>query len=166
MQYSAFTRDIENESGTHLLRTCRELGVSVVCYSPLGRGILTGFFTTRESVSGPGDLRATYFPWWSEENVEANARYVNQFKAFAEKKGCSASQFALAWLLKQGDDIIPIPGTKKIKYLEENWASLRIELTVNEEAEVRKFLESVELQGYRSLPEAKSGAFVDTKEEA
>ncbi|KAI1611279.1 NADP-dependent oxidoreductase domain-containing protein [Exophiala viscosa] len=166
VQYSAFTREIENESGTHLLRTCRELGVAVVCFSPLGRGLLTGTFSTKESVSGPGDLRSSYIPWWSEENVEANAKYANQFKVFADKKGCTASQLALAWLLKQGDDIIPIPGTKKVKYLEQNWASLNVELTDEEEAEIRKFLESVQLQGHRGAPQAKATEFVDTKEEA
>ncbi|KAK4942765.1 hypothetical protein LTR10_017525 [Elasticomyces elasticus] len=165
VQYSAFTREIEYEAGTDLLRTCRELGVAVVCFSPLGRGLLTGTFNTKESVTGPGDLRGSYIPWFSEENLEANAKYVNQFKAFADKKGCTPSQLALAWLLKQGDDIIPIPGTKKMKYLEQNWASLNVELTDEEEAGIRKFLESVELQGHRTAAQAKASEFADTVEE-
>lgn len=158
--------DIERASGTNLLETCRELGVAVVCYSPLGRGLLTGAFTTKESISGANDLRATHFPRFSEENLEANVKLVSQFKAFADKKGCTTSQLAIAWLLKQGDDIIPIPGTKKIKYLEENWGSLDIHLTDDEEAEIRKFVENVEMSGYRSMPAGMSFAFADTKEES
>jgi aryl-alcohol dehydrogenase-like predicted oxidoreductase len=165
VEYSPFVRDIEQAEGTHLLETCRELGVTVVCHSPLGRGLLTGAFTTRESVSGPDDARATHFPWFSEENFEANRKLVGQFKALADKKGCTASQLAIAWDLKQGDDIIPIPGTKKIKYLEENWASLDVALTDDEEAEIRAFVESAELSGYRSMPAGKAFAYVDTKEE-
>ncbi|KIV81187.1 hypothetical protein PV11_08624 [Exophiala sideris] len=166
VQYSAFTREIEHEAGTNLLRTCRELGVAIVCFSPLGRGLLTGTFNTKESVSGPGDLRGSYIPWFSEENLEANAKHVNQFEAFADKKGCTPSQLALAWLLKQGNDIIPIPGTKKIKYLEHNWGSLNVELTDEEEAGIREFLESVELQGHRTAPQAKASEFADTVEDA
>lgn len=166
MEYSPFTLDIERESGTNLLDTCRELGVAVVCYSPLGRGLLTGAFTTKESVSGEGDMRAVHFPRFSEENIEGNAKLVNHFKKLAEKKGCTASQLAIAWLLKQGDDIIPIPGTKKVKYLEENWGALDVKLTDEEEARIREFAESAELLGYRSTPAGKVHAFVDTKEEA
>lgn len=166
MEYSPFVLDIERASGTNLLETCRELGVAVVCYSPLGRGLLTGAFTTRESISGAGDLRATQFPRFSEENLEGNVKIFNQFKVFADKKGCTTSQLAIAWLLKQGDDIIPIPGTKKIKYLEENWEALDVHLTDDEEVEIRKFVESAELLGYRSVAVGKAFAFVDTKEEA
>jgi len=166
MEYSPFELDIEHESGTNLLETCRELGVAVVCYSPLGRGLLTGAFTTRESVSGANDLRATHFPRFSEENFEANVKLVSQFKTLADKKGCTTSQLAIAWLIKQGDDIIPIPGTKKIKYLEENWASLDIHITDDEEAEIRKFVKSAEILGYRSTTAGIAFAFADTKEEA
>ncbi|KAL9106238.1 MAG: hypothetical protein Q9227_008706 [Pyrenula ochraceoflavens] len=166
MEYSVFVRDIEHASGTDLLATCRELGVTVVCYSPLGRGLLTGAFTTRESVMGANDFRATHFPWFSEENLDANVKLVNQFKALAEKKGCSASQLAIAWILKQGEDMIPNPGTKKMKYLEEDWAALDVNLTDEEEAEVRKFVEGAEVAGHRSMPMSKAFAYVTTKEEA
>lgn len=123
MEYSPFVLDIEKARGTNLLQTCRELDVAVVCYSPLGRGILTSSFTTRDAFKGEGDMRAATFPRFSEENFDTNAKLVNQFGDLAAKKNCTVSQFALAWLLKQGDDIFPIPGTKKIKYLEQNWAS-------------------------------------------
>ena len=166
MEYSPFVLDIEGASGTNLLQTCRDLGVAVVCYSPLGRGLLTGALATRESVSGAGDLRATQFPRLSEENLEANNKLVSEFKAFADRKGCTTSQLAFAWLLKQGDDIFPIPGTKRIQYLEENWSSLDVHLTGDEEAEIRKFVESAEILGCRSMPAGKALAFVDTKEEA
>lgn len=165
MEYSPFVLDIENASGTNLLQTCRELDVAVVCYSPLGRGLLTGAFTTKESISSEKDMRSQY-PRFSEENLEANVKLVSQFKAFADKKGCSTSQLAIAWLLKQGDDIIPIPGTKKIKYLEDNWASLDVHLSDDEEAEIRKFVETVEIAGHRSVPSGRSIAFANTKEES
>jgi aryl-alcohol dehydrogenase-like predicted oxidoreductase len=118
MEYSPFSLEIEQASGTNLLETCRELGVAFVCSSPLGPGLLTGSFSTRESISGANDFRAKSFPRSSEENLEANAQLVSQFKVLADKKGCTRSQLAIAWLLKQGDDIIPIPRTKNIKYLE------------------------------------------------
>ena len=156
--------DIEQESGTNLLQTCRELGVALVCYSPLGRGLLTGEFTTRESVTGANDLRATHFPRFSEENLPANVKLVSQFKHLADKKGCTSSQLAIAWILKQGDDLIPIPGTKKMKYLEDNWGALNIHLTDEEEAEIRQFVESAEVSGYRSTLSGKSSAFANTKE--
>lgn len=137
-----------------------------MCSSPLGRGLLTGTFMTRESVSGADDLRGQHFPWFSEDNIDANAKLMGQFKAMAEGKGCTAAQLALAWTLKQGEDVIPIPGTKKIKYLEENWAALGVQLSDGDEKEIRKFVENAELAGYRSMDVAKVFAFVETKEEA
>ena len=116
-------------------------------------------------MSGAGDLR-TAFPRLSGENLEANIKLVNQFKAFADKKGCTPSQLAIAWVLQQGDDLIPIPGTKRIKYLEENWGSLSVHLTDDDNAEIRKFVESTEVNGYRSVPAGSAFAFANTKEEA
>jgi len=143
-EYSQFQLDIEQEYSTNLLSTCRGLGVSVVCYSPLGRGLLTGAFTTKESVSSPDDMRGAFFPRFTEENIAANVELVNRFKVLADKKQCSTSQLALAWLLKQGENIIPIPGTKRIKWLEENWGALDVELTEDEEKEIREFGKGVE----------------------
>lgn len=111
-------------------------------------------------------MRGKVFPRFSEENLEANVKLVNQFKALADKKGCTTSQLAIAWILKQGDDIIPIPGTKKITYLEENWGSLDVHLTDGEQAEIRAFVENAELAGYRSIAAGKANAYADTKEEA
>lgn len=165
MEYSPFERDIESTFGTDLLKTCRELGVAIVCYSPLGRGLLTGAVSTKESVSGANDFRGSYYPRFSEENLDANIGLVNQFKTISDQKGCTPSQLAIAWLLKQGDDILPIPGTKKIRYLEENWNSLAVHLTDEEEVEIRKFVESVEMCGHRSMSVDGVVAFADTREE-
>ena len=165
-EYSPFTRDIEGATGKHLLETCRELGVAVVCYSPLGRGLLTGAFSSKESISGAGDGRSAQFPRFSEENLGSNAKLVAQFKEFADRKGCTPSQLALAWLLKQGHDIFPIPGTKRIECLDENWASLDVDLTTEEEGEIRDFVEKNDMSGYRSTLSGIAHAFVDTKEEA
>jgi aryl-alcohol dehydrogenase-like predicted oxidoreductase len=119
IEYSPFVGDIEGKSGTNLLAACRELSVAIVCYAPFGRGLLTGTLTSKESVTGAGDARGTHMPRFNEENLAGNIKIMNQFKPFAGKKGCSMSQLALAWLVKQGNDIIPIPGTTKIRYLEE-----------------------------------------------
>ena len=165
MEYSPFTREIEDESGTNLLQTCRELGVTVVCYSPLGRGLFTGTIASRDDISGKDDHRPGFFPWFSEENFDANVKVVGQLKTMAEKKGCTATQLVLAWIMKQGDDFIPIPGTKRVKYLEENWRSLDVDLSEEEVAEVRKFVESAELAGKRGPNMGKKMTFMDTPEE-
>jgi len=165
MEYSPFVLDIEGPTGTDILATCRELGVAIVCYSPLGRGLLTSTFSNGEPLGDEKDLRQVAFPRLMEKNREANIKLVNEFRAFADKKGCTTSQLSIAWLLKQGDDIVPIPGTKKIKYLEENWGALDVHLTDEEEGEIRKFVESAEIVGGR-VPEVFSyKTLVDTKEE-
>lgn len=154
--------DIEGESGTNLLQTCRELGVTIVCFGPIGRGLLTGTVTGAKSVAGAGDIRPQWIPRFQEGNLEKNLKIVNQFKALADKKGCTPSQLAIAWVLKQGDDFIPIPGTKRIKYLEANWASLDINLSDEEESEIRKIVGNAELAGF----EVKPSSYTDTKEES
>ncbi|GAE00136.1 aldo-keto reductase, putative [Paecilomyces variotii No. 5] len=165
VEYSPFLLDVETEASGNLLQTCRELGVAIVCSSPLGRGMLTGAFMTKESLSGEGDMRVQMFPRFQEENFDTNTKLVAQFKTFADKKGCTPSQLALAWLLKQGDNVIPIPGTKKIKYLEQNWDALKVQLSDGEEAEIRRFLESADVKGYKSPEEAKQIDRLDTKED-
>ncbi|KAH8799862.1 NADP-dependent oxidoreductase domain-containing protein [Xylogone sp. PMI_703] len=160
VEYSAFVLDIEGERGTNLLQTCRELGVAVVCFGPIGRGILTGTVTGSESISGTGDIRTQWVPRFQEDNLKKNLKVVNHFKALADRKGCTSAQLALAWVLKQGDNIFPIPGTKKIKYLEANWAALDIYLSDAEEAEIRKLVAGAELAGFETHP----SAYVDTKE--
>ena len=153
--------DIEGERGTNLLQTCRELGVAVVCFGPIGRGLLTGTVTGSESIAGSGDIRTQWVPRFQGENLEKNLKVVKQFKALADKKGCTPSQLAIAWVLKQGDDFIPIPGTKRIKYLEANWAALEISLSDGEEAEIRNIVGNSELAGFETSP----SSYADTKEE-
>lgn len=156
---------MEGVESSHLLATCRELGVAVVCHSPLGRGLLTGTLT-KESLTQEGDMRAGALPRFTGENFEANVKVAARFKELADKKGCTSAQLALAWLLKQGDDVIPIPGTKKIKYLEENFDAINIQLSSEDEAEIRKFLESADFAGGRMPEQYSSMIYVDTKEDS
>jgi aryl-alcohol dehydrogenase-like predicted oxidoreductase len=122
-EWSLWTRGIEAE----IVPTARELGVGVVAYSPVGRGFLTGRFASADSLA-EDDFRRTH-PRFSEENFDANLRLVERVKEMAEQVGCTPVQLALAWLLHQGDDVVPIPGTKRIRYLEENVAAAHISLT-------------------------------------
>lgn len=163
-EYSPFVLDIEGPTDTDLLATCRELGITVVCYAPLGRGLLTSTFGSGEYGSDKKDMRPAHLPRFMEENRAANMKLVNQFKELAEKKGCTTAQLSLAWLLKQGEDIIPIPGTKTIKYLEENWGALDVHLTDDEELEIRKFVENAEVAGGKAPPGVTT--LIDTKEES
>ncbi|MDP9884953.1 aryl-alcohol dehydrogenase-like predicted oxidoreductase [Sinomonas atrocyanea] len=127
-EYSLFTRDLEDE----ILPTIRELGIGLVPYSPLGRGILTGQITA-ESLAKEGDARSSrYFPRFQGEALEANLRLVDKVKEIAAAKGVTAGQIALAWVLAQGEDVVPIPGTKRVKYLEENAAARDVELSRDE----------------------------------
>ncbi|KAH8681806.1 putative aldo-keto reductase [Xylariales sp. PMI_506] len=144
IEYSPFAREIEGPIGTHLMATCRELGVAIVAYSPLGRGILTSSFNNSNAAEDP---RAALFPRFQGENRDKNAQVINQFGVLAKRKGCTIAQFALSWLLKQGNDVFPIAGTKKVRYLQENWGALDVHLTDEEEADARAFLESTGLDG-------------------
>jgi aryl-alcohol dehydrogenase-like predicted oxidoreductase len=110
-----------------LLSTCRELGIGFVAYSPLGRGFLTGQFKRFEDFP-PDDYRR-FSPRFQGENFQKNLDLVHKVEEIAKEKGCQPSQLALAWVLAQDDNIIPIPGTKRRKYLEENIAALNIELS-------------------------------------
>ncbi|HEY8452010.1 MAG: aldo/keto reductase [Micromonosporaceae bacterium] len=124
MEYSLFTRDVvEGE----MLATCRELGVAVVAYSPIGRGWLTGTITSPDQFA-EGDFRRTA-PRFSKENFAANLALVERVKEVAAEIGCTPAQAALAWVLAQGEDIVAIPGTKRVRYLEENAAADAIRLT-------------------------------------
>lgn len=122
-EYSLWSRDPEDE----ILPTCRELGIGFVAYSPLGRGFLTGQIKTIDDLP-EGDWRRTN-PRFQCDNFQKNLDLVRRVEEIAREKRCRPSQLALAWLLAQGGDIVPIPGTRHQKYLEENWASLEIELT-------------------------------------
>ncbi len=122
-EYSLWTRDPEDE----ILAACRELGVGFVAYSPLGRGFLTGRFTKPEDL--PEDDYRRNSPRFQGENFSKNLELVHQVRQMAHEKGCTASQLALAWVLAQGKDIVPIPGTKKLRYLEENAGAAEVKLT-------------------------------------
>lgn len=168
LEYSPFVLEVERPEGTHLLDTCRELGVSLVCYSPLGRGMLTSNFVANVDVVDKTDPRQVALPRFQDANRTANAKLVTQFGELAKKKGCSMPQLALAWLLKQGDHVIPNPGTTKIKYLEDNWGALDLQLTDEEEKEIRKFVETAEVAGDRKPPgqnRGQHGSLIDTVEE-
>jgi aryl-alcohol dehydrogenase-like predicted oxidoreductase len=122
-EYSLWTRDVEAE----ILPTCRELGIGFVPYSPLGRGFLSGRFKS------PDDLDANDFrrhgPRFTGDNLDANLKLAAKVEAIADEKGITAAQLALAWVLAQGDDVVPIPGTKRREYLEQNAAAVDVELT-------------------------------------
>jgi aryl-alcohol dehydrogenase-like predicted oxidoreductase len=125
-EYSIWVRDIENE----IMATCRELDVAMVPYSPLGRGFLTGKLSSPEQF-GDKDYRSN-IPLFQGENFEANLKIVKKLEEIAKSKKAKASQIALAWLRYRGDDIFPIPGTKRRTYLKENIESLKIELSPDE----------------------------------
>jgi aryl-alcohol dehydrogenase-like predicted oxidoreductase len=122
-EYSLWSRDPENE----VLPTCRELGIGFVAYSPLGRGFLSGRFKRPEDLP-EGDQRRNW-PRFQGENFHKNLDLAAKVAEVAREKRCTPSQLALAWVLAQGEDIVPIPGTKHIKYLEDNVGALEVELT-------------------------------------
>jgi len=121
-EYSILTKDIEKE----ILPTIRELGISLVPYSPLARGLFTNIYDAQNL--GDDDFRKS-LPRYQQEYLDNNTKLANEINEFAASKGVKGTQLALAWVLNQGDDIIPIPGTKRIKYLEENIAAVNIELS-------------------------------------
>ena len=122
-EYSLWTRDPEDE----ILATCRELGIGFVAYSPLGRGFLTGRFTRFEDL--PADDYRRFSPRFQGENFQKNLDLVHRVEQIAKEKSCTPAQLALAWVLAQGNDIVPIPGTKRRKYLEENVGALKVAFT-------------------------------------
>jgi aryl-alcohol dehydrogenase-like predicted oxidoreductase len=122
-EYSLWSRDVEAE----ILPTCRELGIGFVPYSPLGRGFLTGRFRSFEDL--PADDFRRSQPRFQGANFQKNLDLVSHIERAAKQKQCTPSQLALAWLLAQGDDLVPIPGTKRVKYLEENVGALDVKLT-------------------------------------
>ena len=125
-EYSLWSRDPEDK----VLPTCRQLGIGFVAYSPLGRGFLTGQITRSEELA-EDDYRR-HSPRFQEKNFSRNLELVRQIEAIAAEKKCKPSQLALAWVLAQGHDIVPIFGTKRRNYLEENWAALDVELMASD----------------------------------
>ncbi|MEU3769778.1 aldo/keto reductase [Amycolatopsis keratiniphila] len=143
-EWSLWSRDIENE----VVPVCRELGIGLVPYSPLGRGFLTGRFKSKEDFAD-GDFRQTTQPRFAEGNLERNLAIVEALRALAERKGVTAGQLALAWVLAQGDDVVPIPGTKRRKYLEENVASVGLKLTAEDIAAIEEAVPADAVAGER-----------------
>jgi len=127
-EYSLWTRDAEDE----LLPLCHELGIGYVAYSPLGRGIFTG------TVTGPGSLeegdRRSAHPRYQAENLEKNLKLLEPVKDMAAAKGCSTTAIAIAWVLAKGDAIVPIPGTRSVKHLQDNAAAVDLDLTADDVA--------------------------------
>ena len=159
MEYSPFSMDIEDpEIG--LLAACRELGVATIAYSPLGRGFLTG------SLRSPDDFEENDFrrraPRFSKENFPKNIKLVDTLKEIADEKGCTPGQLTMAFLMAQGDDIIPIPGTTKVKNFDENMGSLKVKLTKSEEERIRKAISQAEVHGGRYPPAFAKALFVTT----
>jgi aryl-alcohol dehydrogenase-like predicted oxidoreductase len=142
-EYSLWSRDIEGP----ILNTCRELGIGFVPYSPLGRGLLTGRFKKFEDLA-PDDVRRGQ-PRWQGENFQHNVDLVKCLEVMAAEKHCTTAQLALAWVLAQGEDIFPIPGTKHRKYLEENVGSLEVQLTKAELAHIEEVSPLTAVSGLR-----------------
>src|SRR5262249_46451476 len=143
-EYSLFVRDVEDE----ILPTLRELGIGFVPYSPLGRGFLCGTITKRTDLDEK-DARAQRFPRFTPEAIEQNNQLVARICKIAQNKSATPSQLALAWVLAKGDDLVPIPGTKRRKYLEENAAAADLKLTPAEVAELEAAVPLNEIVGDR-----------------
>jgi len=131
-EYSLWSRDIEDE----IIPAIRELGIGLVAYSPLGRGFLTGRFRSIDEL--PEDDFRRHSPRFQGENFQKNLDLVRHIEEIAAAKGCTASQLALAWVHARGDDVVPIPGTKRRKYLEENVAALNVQLTPDDLARIEE----------------------------
>ena len=142
-EYSLWSRDPENE----LLATCRELGVGFVPYSPLGRGFLTGRFKRPEDI--PADDYRSRHPRFQGENFQKNLDLLAKVEELARNKGCTPAQLALAWVLAQGDTIVPIPGTKRRKYLEENAGAMDVRLSRQELDQIAAAAPATRVSGAR-----------------
>ena len=142
-EYSLWTRDPEDQ----ILPTCRELGIGFVAYSPLGRGFLTGQFKRVEDL--PADDYRRSSPRFQGDNFQRNLDLVRRVEEITKEKGCKPSQLALAWVLAQGDDMVPIPGTKRRKYLEENAAALDVQLSADDLRRLAEFFPQGAASGQR-----------------
>jgi aryl-alcohol dehydrogenase-like predicted oxidoreductase len=146
-EWSLFTRDLEDE----VLPALRELGIGVVAYSPLGRGFLSGRITSPDDF-GEDDFRRNH-PRFTGENFARNLELVDRVRELAASKGATPGQLAIAWVLAQGDDVVPIPGTKRRSYLEENLGALDVELTPEDLAAIEEVTPRESVAGARYNPE-------------
>lgn len=142
-EYSLWTRDVEKE----ILALCRELRIGFVAYSPLGRGFLASRFKSSNDFED-GDYRKNH-PRFLEENLEQNVKFLEKIEEMAKEKNCTSAQLALAWVLAQREDIVPIPGTKKRKYLEENIAAVAINLSNNDLGRINEITTEFKIAGAR-----------------
>jgi len=149
-EYSLWVRDVEDT----ILPACRDLGIAFVPYSPLGRGFLTGAITSTTALAN-NDLRVNA-PRFQGDNIDSNLLLLDQVKILATARDCTLGQVALAWLFAQGDDMVPIPGTKRTKYVEENVGAVDIVLTPDEAASISQILSPEAIAGSRNwaAPEA------------
>jgi len=146
-EYSLLTRDVENG----ILKTTRELGISLVPYSPLARGLVTNKLNV--DALAIDDFRRT-LPRYQSENIDNNNKLIENFAAFAASKSCTPAQLALAWVLAQGEDIIPIPGTKKRNYLQENVGAIEVKLTSPDLTAINELINKYPIIGERYSEEA------------
>lgn len=150
-EYSLWSRDVEAD----ILPTCRELGIGFVPYSPLGRGFLAGTFDKTTQFE-EGDFRAG-LPRFTSENIEQNRSAVHVLQGLAKEKGCTSAQLALAWVLAKGKDVVPIPGTKRVDYLEYNVEAADLELSAAEIEFLEKAISNIEIKGRRYTEEGMKG---------
>jgi aryl-alcohol dehydrogenase-like predicted oxidoreductase len=150
-EYSLWSREVETNG---VLATCRELGITFVPYSPLGRGFLTGTIQKFEDLDA-SDWRRTN-PRFGEKAIESNRKLTDAVKEFATKKGCTPAQLALAWVMAQGEDLVPIPGTKRVGYLEDNMGALNVKLTESERRDLATRFAQIDVVGERYTPEMMS----------
>jgi len=153
-EYSLWTRDVE----TKVLPTCRELGIGLVAYSPLGRGFLTGRYQS-DATFEKDDFRAS-LPRFQPENITHNRSLVDVVTALAARKACTPAQIALAWLLAQGNDIVPIPGTRRLNHLQDNLGALSVQLEGNDLTELNRALNTIPVMGERYTEEGMKGVNV------
>jgi len=150
-EYSLWSREVEQD----ILPTCQTLGVGFVPYSPLGRGFLAGRFQNTAQLDD-ADFR-TKLPRFEKDAIEVNQRIANTIAKLAEQKDCTSAQLALAWLLSKGPNIVPIPGTKQIKYLEQNAAATEISLTLVEQQQLENLTANLPVIGQRYTAEGMKG---------
>jgi aryl-alcohol dehydrogenase-like predicted oxidoreductase len=147
-EYSLWSREVEANG---VLATCRELGITFVPYSPLGRGFLTGAIQKLEDLD-PTDWRRTN-PRFGEKALQENLKLAAAVKELAREKGATPAQLALAWVLAQGEDVVPIPGTKRVRYLEDNMGALRVSLTESDRKKIAERLAQIPVVGERYTPD-------------
>jgi aryl-alcohol dehydrogenase-like predicted oxidoreductase len=152
-EYSLFTRDIESE----ILPTCREFGTGFVAYSPLGRGFLTGEITKLQDLAPDDSRRAGRFPRFEGENFDRNLALANEVKKMAEEKDCTPAQLALAWVLAQGEDIVPIPGTRRRRHLEDNIGAVEVTLSSEDLERLTAAIRPEAVAGERYAPQGMAG---------